>query len=158
MKKLLFKILLLTFIFQIIQSQQKISHCQNGNRTVLLGSNQNLQLKCIECQEGEYTYYNENNKNLECRNCDSGLSNYKNDIVINNFLSQDLLFRYSFISSCSLKSDLCPKWKQDYFSIKVNYIQSLSYISFFILDQYFMNDGELIIKYINYNGGIDVIC
>lgn len=155
MKKLLFKILLLTFIFQIIQSQQKLSHCQNGNRTVLLGSNQNLQLKCIECPEGEYTYYNENDKNLECRNCDSGLSNYKNDIVINNFLSQDLLFRYSFISSCSLKSDLCPKWKQDYFSIKVNYIQSLSYISFFILDQYFMNDGELIIKYINYNGGID---
>ena len=140
---------------KIITSQYTLNHCENGNREIILNNETYLSLPCIDCPEGEYTYYNEKIKSFKCEKCKEGSSNYKNDILINNFLKDDLLSKYSYESFCYAKNDLCPKWTKNYFSIKVNYIESLSYKSFFSIKQYFMNNGELIIKYINYNGGID---
>ena len=150
-------ITIITIAIQIIKSQYTINHCKNGKRTVILKNNSNITLSCIDCPEGEYTSFNEKENNFKCDKCPSGTSNYKNDIIINNFLSYDLISKYSFTSFCSIQNDICPKWKQNYFSIKVNYIESLSYKSFFTINQYFMNNGEIIIKYINYNGGIDKV-
>lgn len=148
---------ILTFIFFINIAQAKISlsHCEDGTRVVSLEDKSNITFACIECPEGQYTSYNSKKIILQCDKCPSGSSSYKNDIIINNFLSEDLSKKHSFSSFCSIQNDLCPKWKQDYFSIRVNYTKSLSYKSYFTIKQYFMNDGELIIQYMNYNGAID---
>ena len=154
-KPIIFSLFLGILLIKIINSQQILTHCINGTRTILLKNKTKIQLSCIDCQGGEFTYYNEKENKLQCEKCQIGSSNNKNDIIINNFLSNDLLSKYSFKSFCSVQNDLCPKWIPNYFSIKVNYIESFSYKSYFTINQYFMNDGELIIKYINYNGGID---
>ena len=145
------------FLFDIIHCQNQLSHCKNGTRIFISDKNETQTFSCVDCPEGEYTLYNENENKLKCEKCPKGSSNYKNDIIINNFLSDDLLAKYSFSSFCSIQNEICPEWTRNYFSIKVNYIKKLSYKSSFILKQYFMNDGELIIKYINYNGDIDKV-
>ena len=155
MKNYSITIIFLLFIFQIIQSQILLNHCRNGTRTAILENNLKMTFDCIECPEGEYTHLQDATKTLQCQKCPSGSSNSKNDITINNFLLEDFIQKYSFSTYCSIESDSCPKWQASYFSIKINYIDSLSYKSSFKMNQYFMNDGELIVKYINYNAGID---
>ena len=148
---------ILTFIFWIKFAQAKINfgHCVKGTRLTVLEDKSKISFACIDCPEGQYTSYNSKKLALQCEKCSSGSSSYGHDILIHNFLSEDLSEKYSFSSFCSIQNDLCPKWKQDYFSIRVNYAKSLSYKSYFTIKQYFMNDGELEIKYINYNGAID---
>ena len=158
--KIFFNIFIISFLInisllQIITSQYILNHCINGSREILLKNEPFSALPCIECPEGEFTYYNEKTKSFYCEKCPEGSSNYKNDIIINNFLIDDLVTKYSYESFCSIANNLCPKWTKNYFSIKVNYTESLSYKSYFTLKQYFMKDGELIIKYINFNGDID---
>ena len=148
-------ILIIISLLQISHSKYILHHCNNGQRTVLLENNSNLTLSCIDCPEGKYTFFDEKKKNFQCQKCVEGSSGNKNDILINNFLSEDLLSLYSFSSFCSIENDLCPKWTQNLFSIRVNYTESLSYKSSFSIKQYYMNEGELIVKYINYNGAID---
>ena len=158
--KIFFNIFIISFfinisLLKIITCQYILNHCNNGTREIILKNEPFSSLPCIECPEGEFTYYNEKTKSFYCEKCPEGSSNYKNDIIINNFLKDDLLAKYSYESFCSIGNNLCPKWAKNYFSIKVNYTESLSYKSYFTLKQYFMKDGELIIKYINFNGDID---
>ena len=152
--KFLILLFILFFLINKIGADNIINHCENGKREIFLNNNQSITLSCIDCKEGEYTSYNEEEKKFECKKCQSGSSNYKNDILINNFLDENLLSKYSFESFCSIQDDSCPKWTSYIFSIKVKYIET-SFKSFFKFKQYFMNNGELIVKYINYNGGIN---
>ena len=157
MKKMsnLIILLFISFLYiNKIKAENIISHCENGKRKILLNNNENITFSCIDCREGEYTFYNEKEKKLQCKKCQAGSSNYKNDILIKNFLDENLLSKYSFESFCSIQDHSCPKWIPNYFSIKVKYIES-SFKSVFTLNQYFMNNGELIVKFINYNGGIN---
>lgn len=149
--------IILTFIFFIKFSKANVNlgHCEKGTRVAVLEDKSNITFACIDCPEGQYTSYKNKKIVLYCENCPAGSSSYGKDILINNFLSVDLSEKYSFSSFCSIQNDLCPKWKKDYFSIRVNYTKSLSYKSYFTLKQYFMNEGELVIKYMNYNGAID---
>ena len=149
--------LLLIFIFLIkfVKTKINLGHCEKGTRVAVLEDKSKISFACIDCPEGQYTSYNSKKLALQCEKCRSGSSSYGHDILINNFLSEDLSEKYSFSSFCSIQNDLCPKWKQDYFSIRVNYTKSLSYKSYFTIKQYFIDDGELAIKYINYNGAID---
>ena len=155
MKNNSIKILILFFLIQIIKTQVLLGHCRNGTRTAMLEDSQKMTFQCIDCPEGQYTYFNNKTKTLQCQKCPAGSSNSKDDITINYFLSEDFKQKYSFSTHCSIQSDKCPKWQANYFSMKVQYVDSLSYKTYFTMNQYYMNDGELIVKYINYNGGID---
>ena len=51
---------------------------------------------------------------------------------------------------------MCPDWKINPLSLRIDFNENtIKSKSFFTVNPYFMNDGKLIIKYINYNGGID---
>ena len=152
-----FNLLFFLFLIQFIHCQNSLSHCENGTRILISQQTKNLSFSCIDCPEGEFTYYDDKEKKLKCEKCPNGSSNNKNDIIINNFMDKDFSTKYSFSSVCSIQNDICPKWTPNYFSIKVKFMKSLSYKSSFTIKQYFMNDGELVIKYINYNGDIDKI-
>ena len=133
MKNNSIKILILFFLIQIIKTQVLLGHCRNGTRTAMLEDSQKMTFQCIDCPEGQYTYFNNKAKTLQCQKCPAGSSNSKDDITINNFLSEDFKRKYSFSTHCSIQSDKCPKWQANYFSMKVQYVDSLSYKTYFTI-------------------------
>ena len=152
-----FQILIFSLVFLLTKSEIYYSSCINGTRTLTFENNSKLQLPCIPCSANYYTKYKEETNNLECQICPPGSSNYGSDILISNF-TEKTLSRYSYYLSeqCPLDSE-CPFWKLNTKSLKAEYASSLTYSTKFNFNQYYMQDGELTIKYINFNGGIDKI-
>ena len=154
------KIIFISIILSFIHSKIDYYQCVNGKRKIKLEDGSIKEYNCIDCPEGEYTIYNNKTTPFICKSCEEGTSNYGKNIIINSF-SKSLMSQYNFISysECNFKdniTDICPEWKINPLSLRVDYIENVTNLtSVFTINQYYMNDGELIIKYINYNGGID---
>ena len=152
-------ITLFSKFFSLSHSEIEISSCENNTRKITLENGTINELPCIICPIGQYTTFSENEDSLNCSVCESGTSNFGQNIIINSF-SKKILSRYDYTSFSECQDDnnnkiICPEWKINPLSLKVDYnkdiIKSKSILS---IKQYYMNEGELIIKYINYNGGI----
>ena len=153
-----FKIIVFSIILSFIYSEIEYYQCVNGKRKIKLDDGKIKEYPCKTCPEGQYTTYNKSS--FICEDCTEGTSNYGQNIIIDSF-SKKSLSKYNFSSSseCSYNGnndELCPEWKINPLSLRVDYKETiLNLKTYFIINQYYMNDGELIIKYINYNGGID---
>ena len=151
------QILLLFLIIISIKSEIYYSSCINGTRTLTFENGIKYKFPCISCITGNYTKYDEETKDLECELCPSGSTNYGSDILISNFTEKYLSrFSYYLSQQCPLDKE-CPFWKLSTMSIKTEYESSLTYTTSFNFNQYYMQDGQLTIKYINLNGGVDKI-
>ena len=159
----IYKIFIFSIYLIVIHIEIEYSSCENGLRTITFENGETKKYQCIFCPINQYTIYNEDNNELSCINCNEGTSNYGPDIIINSF-SKKILSRYSYTSSeeCYNNNnnniyntiDLCPKWEINPLSLRVSSMKGINSKSLLAINQYYMNDGELIIKYINYNGGI----
>lgn len=154
----IFIFLLLLILSIYIHSEIELSYCQNNTRKIILENGEIKEYPCIFCPIGEYTSYEEKNKEspLICLNCTEGSSNYGKDIILNTF-SEKILSKNNFSSSSECPdNDICPEWKINPMSLRVDYLKDIIYSkSKLTINQFYMNNGSLIIKYINYNGGID---
>ena len=156
-----FNIIVFSIILSFIYSEIEYYQCENGKRKIKLEDETIKEYLCITCPEGQYTTYNNTEAtHFICQNCTEGTSNYGQNIIIDSF-SKKLLSRYNFKSSseCSYignNDELCPEWIINPLFLRVDYKETLINLkTYFTINQYYMNEGELIIKYINYNGGID---
>ena len=154
-------IFLFLISLSLVYSEIEFSSCENNTRKIILENGTIETFPCISCPVGQYTEYYENGNICNCSQCDSGTSNYGQNIILNTF-SKKILSRYyySAFSECNNKdnnnNNLCPDWKINPLSLRVDFNENtLKSKSFFTVNPFFMNDGKLIIKYINYNGGID---
>ena len=155
---------LIIFLFSIFlpisHSEIEISSCENYTRQIIFENGTIDEFPCIICPVGQYTTYYENEDNFNCSICEPGTSNYGEDIIINTF-SKEILSRYYYTSFSECQEDknnnnICPEWKINPLSLKVDYTKDIiKSKSIFTIKQYYINEGELIIKYINYNGGIN---
>ena len=154
----IFNFLLLLILSIYIHSEIELSYCQNNTRKIIFENGEIKEYPCIFCPIGEYTTYDEKNKEgpLICLNCTEGSSNYGQDIILNTF-STKILSKNNFSTSVECpENSICPKWKINPMSLRVDYLNDIIYSkSKLTINQYYMNNGSLIIKYINYNGGID---
>lgn len=150
------KIFLFFLFLSFIYSEIQFNSCENNKRKIIFENGIIKEFSCIFCPVGQYTTYYEKNEFYNCSECESGSSNYGQDIIINSF-SKKKLSRYYFTSSSKCTdNDICPEWKINPLSLRVDYTKDINKSeSVFSIKQYYMNDGELIVKYINYNGGID---
>ena len=154
----IFTFFLLLILSIFIHSETELSYCHNNTRQIILENGDIKEYPCIFCPKGEYTSYDEKNKEnpLMCSNCTEGTSNYGQDIILNSF-SVKILSKFNFSSSVECpNNNIYPEWKINPMSLRVDYIKDVIYSkSKLTINQYYMNNGSLIIKYINYNGGID---
>ena len=156
-----FNLIVFSIILSFIYSEIEYYQCENGKRKIKIDGKEK-EYPCITCPVGQITTYNNSNKSTPfiCEICTEGISNYGQNIIIDSF-SKKSLSRYTFSSSseCSYienSDELCPEWKVNPLSLRVDYKETiLNLKTYFTINQYYMNDGELIIKYINYNGGIN---
>ena len=154
-------IFLFLLFLSLVHSEIELSSCENNTRKIKLENGTIETFPCIFCPVGQYTHYYEEDNICNCSQCDSGASSYGQNIILNTF-SKKILSRYyySAFSECNNKNNynnnLCPDWKINPLSLRVDFNENtIKSKSFFTVNPYFMNDGKLIIKYINYNGGID---
>ena len=148
----------LTFSLFLIISKSEIEYgsCIENKRSVKLEDGSIKSLDCIKCEEGLFSNYK--NDKLECEQCPENTYNYGQDIVIDIF-SKKILTRHSFefnIECDNKDKNLCPKWENNYFSLKVeNAKDNIDSKAILKLKQYYMENGKFQIKYINYNGDIN---
>ena len=154
---------LILFLFSIFlslsHSEIEFGSCENNTRKITFENGTIYEFPCIICPIGQYTTYYENEDNFNCSTCEPGTSNFGENIIINSF-STKILSRYYYTSFSECQDDendnICPEWKINPLSLKVDYSKDIiKSKSIFTIKQYYMNEGELIIKYINYNGGIN---
>ena len=148
----------LILLLLIISSKSEIEYgpCIDNKRKVILENGTVLSLECIKCEKDFYTEYKDGE--LICQKCPNDSYNYGNDTLIDYF-SEKILSRHSlsFNTDCDKEDkSLCPKWILNILSIKLENIKdnidSKSILKWY---QYYMEDGKLRIKYINYNGDLN---
>ena len=155
-----FNLIVLSIIVSFIHSEIEYYHCENGKRKIKFEDETIKEYPCITCTEGQYTAYNNESSPFKCENCTEGVSNYGPNIIIDSF-SKKILSRYNYNSSSECiyngnNNEICPEWKINPLFLRVDYKETiLNLKTYFTINQFYMDDGELIIKYINYNGGID---
>ena len=151
------KIFLILIILSLALSEIEFTQCENNTRKIIFENGTSETFPCISCPVGQYTNYFEEENIYNCSICESGTSNYGQNIILNHFSEKKLLkYYYSSFSECENDNDkLCPEWKINPLSLRVDGNSIYKSISFFTIKPFYMNDGQLIIKYINYNGGID---
>ena len=156
--KMDYQILFLLFnIFIMTKSDIIYSSCINGTRNITFENGTHINFPCISCSPGNYTKYSEEDNELYCEKCPLGSSSYGSNILISNFTEQTLSrYSYSF-SNISNSNIIKPIWKLSTLSVKMEYIDSLSYAIRFNINVYFMNNGSMTIKYINFNGDINKV-
>ena len=150
------KYLLLSTFLILSKSEIKYSSCIDNKRSITLEDGTIKSFDCIECDIDKYTIYNEDK--LKCIDCPEKSHNYGHNIIIDTFTDK-VLSRYSpiFTINCDISDkNLCPIWKKDLFSVKLDNINdNINSKSTLKLNQYYVNDGEFVIKYINYNGNFN---
>ena len=150
---LIYKYLLITSLIVLSNSEIEYSSCTDGKRTIKLEDGTIKSFDCIKCITGFYTQYEDDK--LKCIQCPENSNNYGNDILIDTF-TEKILSRYSFEFEIGCDNDdklLCPNWEKNIFSLKLKNIKdNISSKSLLKLNKYYVEDGEFIIKYINYNG------
>ena len=150
-----FKFILLT-IFILSKSEIEYGPCIDNKRIIKFEDGSTKTFDCIECQTNKYTTYKDNK--LECVDCPQHSYNYGKNIVIDSFY-KNIMTRYSpiFDNICSTDDkNLCPKWENYIFSLKVENIKdNIDSKSILKWNQYYVDDGQFIIKYNNFNGGIN---
>ena len=155
MKQIL-KYLIFCIFLIISKSEIEYGSCIENKRQVKLEDGSIKSLECIPCVKDSFSNYK--NDKLECEKCPENYYNYGNDIVINIF-SKKILTRHSFTFNieCNDKDkSLCPKWENNYFSLKVeNAKDDIDSKAILKMKQYYMKKGKFQIKYINYNGDIN---
>ena len=148
----------LILLLLIISSKSEIEYgpCIDNKRKVILENGTVLSLECKKCEKDFYTEYKDGE--LICQKCPNDSYNYGNDTLIDYF-SEKILSRHSlsFNTDCDKEDkSLCPKWMVNILSIKLENIKdnidSKSILKWY---QYYMEDGKLRIKYINYNGDLN---
>ena len=148
----------LILLLLIISSKSEIEYgpCIDNKRKVILENGTVLSLECKKCEKDFYTEYKDGE--LICQECPEDSFNYGNDTLIDYF-SKKILSRHSlsFNTDCDKEDkSLCPKWMVNILSIKLENIKdnidSKSILKWY---QYYMEDGKLRIKYINYNGDLN---
>ena len=148
----------LILLLFIISSKSEIEYgpCIDNKRKVILENGTVLSLECKKCEKDFYTEYKDGE--LICQKCPNDSYNYGNDTLIDYF-SEKILSRHSlsFNTDCDKEDkSLCPKWMVNILSIKLENIKdnidSKSILKWY---QYYMEDGKLRIKYINYNGDLN---
>ena len=152
----------ITLLSSIILSKSEIeySSCIDGKRTVFFEDGTNKTFDCIEClsESDLYTTYDNVNDNLQCQSCPNYAYSFGADIVIDTF-NKKLLKRHLILFDVNCDNDnkkLCPNWQNYVFSLKVeNVKENIDSKSSLKWNQYYVNDGKFIIKYINYNGDIN---
>ena len=153
------KYFILLSILILSKSEIEYSSCIDGKRTVFFEDGTNKTFDCIEClsKKDLYTFYNNESDSLQCKECDNFSHNIGADILIRTF-TKKLLKRHSilFDINCDDDKKSCPKWQNYIFSLKVeNVKENIDSKSSLKWNQYYVNDGKLKIKYINYNGDIN---
>ena len=149
------KYLLISSLFILSYSEIEYSSCTNHKRNVKLEDGTIKSFDCIKCETGFYTQFE--NDQLKCVKCPDNSNNYGNDIVIDTF-TEKILTRYSPELNIECDNEdkekgLCPFWEKNIFSFKVKNIKDdINSKSILKLNQYYVEDGEFQIKYINYNG------
>ena len=150
------KYLILLLLIILSKSEIEYGSCIDNKRKVILENGTELSLDCIKCEENNYTVYK--NGNLTCEKCPNDSYNYGKDILIDYF-SKKIISRHSLSLNTDCEKDdksLCPKWMVNVLSIKLENIKdnidSKSILKWY---QYYMEDGKLRIKYINYNGDLN---
>ena len=155
MSHILIYLLLSTFLI-LSKSEIKYSSCIDNKRSITLEDGTIKSFDCIECDIDKYTIYKEDK--LKCIDCPEKSHNYGHNIIIDTFTDK-VLSRYSpiFTINCEIADkNLCPIWKKDLFSVKLgNVNDNINSKSTLKLNQYYVNDGEFVIKYINYNGNFN---
>ena len=150
------KYLLLSTFLILSKSEIKYSSCIDNKRNITLEDGTIKSFDCIECDIDKYTIYNEDK--LICIDCPEKSHNYGHNIIIDTFTDK-VLSRYSPIFEVNCDNNdkkYCPKWGNGAFSLKVeNANDHISSKSILKWKQYYVKDGEFIIKYINYNGDIN---
>ena len=150
------KYLLLSTFLILSKSEIKYSSCIDNKRSITLEDGTIKSFDCIKCDIDKYTIYNEDK--LKCIDCPEKSHNYGHNIIIDTFTDK-VLSRYSpiFTINCDIgDKNLCPIWKKDLFSVKLeNVNDNINSKSTLKLNQYYVNDGEFVIKYINYNGNFN---
>ena len=150
---LIHKYLLIISLFILTKAEIEYSSCTDNKRTIKLEDGTIKTFDCIKCDTGFYTQYE--NDQLKCIQCPENSNNYGNDIIIDTF-SEKILSRYAFEFDIECDNDdklLCPNWEKNIFSLKLKNIKdNINSKSLLRLNKYYVEDGEFIIKYINYNG------
>ena len=150
---------LISIFLPLPNSEIEISSCENFPRKIIFDNGTIEDFPYIKCPVGQYMIYYDNEDTFNCSICEQGTSNYGEDIIINTF-SKEILSRYYYTPFSECKDDknnnnICPEWKINPLSLKVDCTKDIiKSKSFFTIKQYYINEGELFIKYINYNGGI----
>ena len=149
----------LFFSFLIsIHSEIQYSTCNNGTRTLIFEDRTRQEFDCIPCPIGQFTTYNKEKNLLECAECPSGSTSYGNDINLLNFAFKSLSkFKFYAVSDCEESSEKCPMFSFSIFSLNAEFVENTNFKEKFMLNTYYMNDGEFSIKYINFNGGVDKV-
>ena len=150
---LIYKYLLILSLIILSNSEIEYSSCIDGKRTIKLEDGTIKSFDCIKCGTGFYTQYEDDK--LKCIQCPENSNNFGNDILIDTF-TEKILSRYSFEFEIECDNDdklLCPNWEKNIFSLKLKNIKdNINSKSLLRLNKYYIEDGEFIIKYINYNG------
>ena len=150
-----FKYFFLLSIFILSKSEIEYGPCIDNKRTIKFEDGSSKLFDCIECPSNKYTKY-ENNA-LKCVDCPQHSYNYGHDVIIDSFYPI-IMERYSpiFETECSNNKNLCPKWENYVFSLKVENInENIDSKSILKWNVYYVNDGKFKIKYMNYNGDIN---
>ena len=129
------KIFIISIYIIISHSETEFSSCIDGIRKILLEDGETKEHPCISCPENQYTTFDGNNETnpLTCSNCPLSTFNYGQDIIINSF-SEKILSRYLYTSSqeCNgeKNDELCPEWKINPLSLRVDSIKDINSKSF----------------------------
>ena len=149
----IYKYLLIASLIILSNSDIEYGTCTDNKRTIKLEDGTIKTFDCLKCDSGFYTQYEDNE--LKCIKCPENSDNYGNDILIDIF-TEKILSRYSFEFNTECDNEdklLCPIWEKNIFSLKLKNIKdNINSKSLLRLNKYYVEDGEFIIKYINYNG------
>ena len=149
----IYKYLLIASLIISSNSEIEYGTCTDDKIKIKLEDGTIKTFDCLKCDKGFYTQYEDDQ--LKCIKCPENSDNYGNDILIDIF-TQKILSRYSFEFNTECDNEdklLCPIWEKNIFSLKLKNIKdNINSKSLLRLNKYYVEDGEFIIKYINYNG------
>ena len=146
-----YKYLLIASLIILSNSEIEYGTCTDDKRKIKLEDGTIKTFDCLKCDSGFYTQYEDDQ--LKCIKCPENSDNYGNDILIDTF-TEKILSRYSFEFNTECDNEdklLCPIWEKNIFSLKLKNIKdNINSKSLLRLNKYYVEDGEFIIKYINF--------
>ena len=98
--------ILIVFITVITCNDTIISPCDKDNNQIVFVNKTAQVFKCINCNEGYFSYYDSITKQIQCKQCDDGFVNEGNAIsflsIYHSFLNKEYIKKY-ITATCEAK-------------------------------------------------------